>query len=124
MAGYLERLKAKKRFPQALQKLQKGSNTPEHDTAKTAKSPFYSKCSEEGGLISEIQAPEPAGLGPEYTDLWNRAWNLADWIDDPYGAPIGERRAKLSELDDLKERMVKIVRHGGHCGRQPGKIKP
>lgn len=59
-----------------------------------------------------IPAPEPAGMGPEYDRLWNQAWTLADWIDDPAAAPIEDRRAKLPELDDLRERMAAICSNG------------
>lgn len=62
---------------------------------------------------SEIPAPEPAGMGAEYTRIWNQAWILAEWIDNPQGAPIEARRAKLPELDRLRERMAAIVRQGG-----------
>ena len=50
-------------------------------------------------------APEPPGMGPEYEALWNRAWELAEWIDNPTRAPLAERWAKLPELDELVERM-------------------
>ncbi len=53
MGGYLERLKKKKRPPQALPKLPKGENISTHGTATTAKSPFDSKDSKEGGHIFE-----------------------------------------------------------------------
>jgi hypothetical protein len=93
MAGYLERLKSKK--------------TATHGTAKTAKRPFDSKDSDRGRHISEktpeIPSPEPPGMGPEYDHLWNEAWRLADWIDDPDGAPIEDRRAKLPELEQRGE---------------------
>jgi hypothetical protein len=114
MVGYLERLKTKKRPPQALQKLQKGESTPAHGTAKTAKSPFYSKCSKGGRHISEkpheIPAPSPPGMGAEYHRLWNQAWRLADFIDDPEGTPIEGRRAKLPELYHLRAQMADIER--------------
>jgi hypothetical protein len=58
---------------------------------------------------SAIPAPSPPGMGPEYDDLWNRAWGLAEWIDNPDGAPIEERRAKLPELDRLRAEMDAIV---------------
>lgn len=58
----------------------------------------------------KIPAPEPAGMGPEYDRLWNEAWRLADFIDDPDGAPIEARRARLPELNQMRARMDKIVR--------------
>ncbi|WP_289019574.1 hypothetical protein [Desulfobacter postgatei] len=91
MGGYLERLKTQK--------------VATHGTAKTVKRPFDSKDSCRGRHISEIPAPSPAGLGAEYEALWNEAWILAGWIDDPDGAPIEERRAKLPELNRMVERM-------------------
>jgi hypothetical protein len=50
----------------------------------------------------------PAGSTPEYKDLWHRAWRLADYIDNPGGAPLADRRAKLPELNRLRERMAEI----------------
>jgi hypothetical protein len=61
---------------------------------------------------SKIPAPEPAGMGPEYERIWNQAWELAEWIDNPDGAPIEERRARLPELDDLRDRMAAIYSNG------------
>lgn len=58
----------------------------------------------------KIPAPEPAGMGPEYADLWNRAWELAEWIDNPDGAPLADRKAKLPELLALRDRMAEIER--------------
>jgi hypothetical protein len=58
----------------------------------------------------ETPAPSPASLGPEYENLWHRAWKLANEIDNPGGAPLAERRAKLPELDDLRARMATIER--------------
>jgi hypothetical protein len=55
-------------------------------------------------------APEPASLGAEYADLWNRAWKLADFIDNPQAAPLAERKARLPALDRLRERMADIER--------------
>ena len=59
-----------------------------------------------------IPAPEPPGMGAEYADLWNRAWALADYIDNPDGAPIEARRAKLPELDRMRDRLAEIERQG------------
>jgi hypothetical protein len=59
-----------------------------------------------------IPAPEPAGMGAEYESLWHRAWKLADFIDNPAEAPLAERRARLPELDDLRERMAAIEKAG------------
>jgi hypothetical protein len=99
MAGYLERLKSLK--------------TGTQGTAKTAKSPFYSKCSDGGRHISEmIPAPEPPGLGPVYAELWDAAWKLADEIDNPQGTPIEDRRALMPELNELRERMAAIEKAG------------
>lgn len=111
MGGYLERLKKKKCQGGVLPKLpkvKKDENMPTGGTAKTAKRSFDSKDSGWGGHISEIPSPSPAGLGPEYESLWNRAWRLADFIDDPQGAPLAERKAKLPELDRLRGRMAEI----------------
>ena len=101
MSGYLERLKSQK--------------TATHGTAKTAKRGFDSKDSDRGRYISEIPTPEPPGMGPEYADLWNRAWTLADYIDNPDGAPLAERRAKLPELEDLRARMAEIEKNPDTC---------
>jgi hypothetical protein len=60
-----------------------------------------------------IPDPEPAGMGAEYHRIWNQAWTLADYIDDPDGAPLAERKAKLNELNELRERMAKIEQQGG-----------
>lgn len=57
---------------------------------------------------SAIPAPEPPGMGPEYERIWNQAWELAEWIDDPAAAPIEQRRARLPELDRLRARMAAI----------------
>jgi hypothetical protein len=114
MVGYLERLKMKKRQGEVLPKqpkVKKDENMPTGGTAKTAKSPFDSKDSKGGGHISGmIPAPEPPGLGPEYHRIWNQAWTLADWIDDPAAASLAERKAKLPELDRLRGRMADIER--------------
>jgi hypothetical protein len=59
-------------------------------------------------LPPKIPAPEPAGLGHEYETLWNKAWLLAAWIDNPEGAPIEDRRAKLPELMRMRDRMADI----------------
>lgn len=99
MGGYLERLKSQKAATRG--------------TAKTAKRGFGSKDSDRGRHISEIPAPEPAGMGAEYTRIWNQAWTLAEWIDNPQGAPLEARKARLPELDRLRERMAAIVRQGG-----------
>jgi hypothetical protein len=57
-----------------------------------------------------IPDPEPAGMGAEYEALWNEAWRLADEIDNPQGAPLADRKARLPELDKLRERMAAIER--------------
>jgi hypothetical protein len=78
-------------------------------TPKTLKTP--KKKNGEGGKPKnpeQIPAPSPANLGPEYDRLWNKAWELADWIDDPDGAPIAERRARLPELMQMRDRLAKI----------------
>jgi hypothetical protein len=118
MGGYLEKLKMKKRVPQALPKLPKGKNTPTHGTAKTAKSPFDSKDSKGGRHISEKKQntqPDPGGLTqppadstPEYRELWNRAWILADWIDNPEAAPLADRKARLPELIRMRDRLAEL----------------
>jgi len=56
--------------------------------------------------------PSPAGMGAEYDRLWNEAWRLADFIDDPSAAPIEQRRARLPELDRLRARMAAICSNG------------
>jgi hypothetical protein len=61
---------------------------------------------------SEIPAPVPAGMGPEYERIWNQAWKLAEWIDDQATAPIEERRARLPELNKLRARMEEIEKAG------------
>jgi hypothetical protein len=60
--------------------------------------------------LSKIPAPSPVGLGAEYERLWNEAWRLAEWIDNPKGSPIAKRRARLPKLDRMRERMAEIVR--------------
>lgn len=78
-------------------------------------------------IISELQipAPDPAGLGPEYERLWHRTWKLADYIDNPDGAPLADRRAKLPELDRLRERMAEIERQAGPpAGPEPETSPP
>lgn len=60
-----------------------------------------------------IPAPAPPGLGIEYTRLWNQAWTLADYIDNPQGAPLAERKAKLPELMQMRDRMAEIENAGG-----------
>jgi hypothetical protein len=60
----------------------------------------------------KIPAPEPAGMGPEYDRLWNEAWELADWIDNPEGAPIEERRAKLPGLMRMRDKLADLERAG------------
>lgn len=58
-----------------------------------------------------FQAPEPpAGCAPEYAALWNQAHGLADFIDNPHGAPLEERRARLPELNELRAEMTAIER--------------
>ena len=57
-----------------------------------------------------VPAPSPVGLGAEYDRLWNEAWRLAELIDNPEGATIEKRRARLPELDRMRERMAEIVR--------------
>lgn len=114
MGGYLEKLKSIK--------------SATHGTAKTAKRTFYSKYSDRDRHISEkkpkIPSPEPAKMGPEYTRLWNRAWELAEWIDDPAAAPIEERRAKLPELDNLRDRMAAIYSNGTNKPVPPAAPEP
>jgi hypothetical protein len=58
-------------------------------------------------LPPEIPAPEPAGLGAEYDRLWNEAWLLAEFVDGDT-APIAERRARLPELMQMRDRLAKI----------------
>jgi hypothetical protein len=57
-----------------------------------------------------IPSPEPADLGAEYNRIWNQAWTLADYIDDPAAAPLADRKAKLPGLMQMRERMAEIVR--------------
>jgi hypothetical protein len=73
---------------------------------------------------AEIPAPEPAGLGAEHDRLWNEAWCLAEWIDNPEGAPIEDRRARLPELDRMRERMAEIVRQASPAGPDPETSSP
>ena len=68
--------------------------------------------SENNPTPAATPAPEPPGMGAEYADLWNRAWALADYIDNPDGAPIEARRAKLPELDRMRDRLAEIERQG------------
>jgi len=119
MIDYLKKLKTQKQATGVLPKLPKdkiSEKTPHTGTAKTAKRGFDSKDSDRGRHISEIPAPEPAGKGPEYTRIWNQAWELAEWIDNPGGAPLAERRAKLPELEDLRARMAEIEKTGPRLG--------
>ena len=94
MGGYLERLKSQKAATRG--------------TAKTAKRGFGSKDSDRGRHISEIPAPEPAGMGPVYAELWKTAWRLADEIDDVNGAPLAERLALMPELNALRYAMSRM----------------
>ena len=69
-----------------------------------------------------IPAPTPPGLGLKYAGLWNRAWCLADEIDDVTGAPIEERRARLPELEQMILELTRLEKRGA---RTPGhEIQP
>jgi hypothetical protein len=56
--------------------------------------------------------------------LWNQAWRLADFIDDPKVAPIEGRRAKLPELYHLRAQMADIERQGAAPGTEPPAVTP
>lgn len=90
------------------------SEDPKPDTPSTVKDQSTPKPTP----AQNTPEPSPADMGPEYERIWNRAWELADWIDDPDGATIEARRAKLPELDDLRERMAFI------CSQRTNKPVP
>ncbi len=47
----------------------------------------------------------------EYTDLWYRAWRLADYVDGGETvAPYKDRIAKMPELNEMVERMSILER--------------
>jgi hypothetical protein len=85
--------------PQKPQKPQKGEAHP-HREVKTKRT--------EQAPAQNIPAPEPAGMGPEYERLWNQAWQLGDFIDDPAAAPIEQRRTRLPEMLMLRDRMADL----------------
>ncbi len=99
--GYLEKYTHNTQNPQNTQ-------NPEKETKNTRM--VKTQSTPEKTPAQNIPAPEPAGLGPEYESLWNAAWKLADFIDNPDGAPYEERRARLPELDRLRAEMVEIER--------------
>lgn len=41
--------------------------------------------------------------------LWTKAWALADWVDNPDGAPIEERKLKVPEIERLSRRINKLM---------------
>ena len=77
---------------------------PDHNTPKN----LFGYYNQINNPAAAIPAPSPPGMGPEYENLWHRAWELADFIDDPAAAPLAERKAKLPELDRMRERMAEI----------------
>ena len=123
MSDYLTRLKTKKQATGVLPKLPKDKKTekvPYYSTAKTAKSSFGSKDSTPVGHFSEkkILQNEPlildlSSIHPthrsEYADLWDRAWALSKWIDNPNSdAPWQERAARVPELMQMTDRLKEI----------------
>jgi len=52
--------------------------------------------------------PKPTGLGKEYETLWNQAWALADYIDNPDGESLAARQAKIPEIQAMIVRMANI----------------
>jgi hypothetical protein len=62
--------------------------------------------------LSKIPAPSPPGMGHEYDDLWNKAWILADFVDGDT-APYADRKARLPELMQMRDRMAAIEWRAG-----------
>ncbi|MDA8134011.1 MAG: hypothetical protein M0T82_05260 [Desulfobacteraceae bacterium] len=53
----------------------------------------------------------------KYAQLWNRAWNLANQIDDDKGGvPIEIRRAMLPELDRMRAELERLEKGGTKSG--------
>ena len=137
MNNYLSKLKNKKQPTGVLQKLQKGGKPekePCSSTAKTAKRPFYSKSSTPVGyffgkkISDQNQTPPPdlSRIHPEhrseYTTLWYQAHALADYVDGGAAvAPYPERSAKLPELNQMVERMLKPVKTPKNAQKKPGR---
>jgi hypothetical protein len=93
--------------PQNPQNRQKEGEKPEPDQGDaTSTVKEQSTPKPDPGDLSQ----PPAGSTPEYRKLWAEAWTLADWIDEPNGAPIEDRRARLPELMQLRARMAEIER--------------
>jgi hypothetical protein len=94
--NYLEKLKLKISPSEILPKLSKVKKTEEKSnppTVKTVLSTFGSKDSKQGSFILEKQ---------KFDSLWQKAWKLADWIDDPGSTiPWQERAAKVPELQKM-----------------------
>lgn len=60
-------------------------------------------------LISELQIPtsSPPGMGADYADPCDQAWQMDDFINDPDGASDNKRRARLPDLLQKRDRMAK-----------------
>ena len=66
-----------------------------------------------------IPPPQPKGLGLVYDDLWQKAWQLANQIDDyRSGIPVEQRRAMLPELNQMRAELSRMESLGVEA---PGK---
>ncbi len=96
-------------YPQKEQKEQKGY----HEQAFATFAAFAPKDRNEKQIIPP---PDPAGLGPEYNDLWAKAWTLADWIDDNNGGiDIEQRRARMPELIRMRDELSRLEKAGARA---------
>jgi len=105
--SYLEKLKSKMSLPQALPLLPKAKNEenmPMSGTALTALTTLGSKGSSRGTHISENKP-----LQQQFDSLWEKAWKLADWIDEPESdIPWQERAAKVPELQEMSAELDRL----------------
>jgi len=131
MSDYLTKLKNKKQVTGELPLLSKGKNLakePNNGTAFTVKRAFGSKDSTPVGHFFEIKMPPPDlfKIQPEdiseYTDLWYRAWELADFVDGNT-APYEDRIKKLPELNEMVEHMRIIENRFKPAPARTGRLK-
>jgi len=48
----------------------------------------------------------------QHDELWEKAWALADEIDDVNGAPIEDRRSMMPELNRMRVELVRLEQAG------------